>query len=166
MKFALSIAWSLSLLSGLVFAKPEVLADFGGQQSPYPTAADIKASLAQQAQSVEPPRLQLPPSRYPMRSHLTVGVVEPYSHNMTVSRPLFILGSDDLSIEWLVSNRQHLASINAMGIVTNVDSGAAVDRIKSLVPELTIVAVPVDEFTRLYKLTHYPVLIDQEGVKQ
>lgn len=167
MKFPVSLTLALSFFCGSVLAKPEVLADFGGRKSPYPTAAGIKTALAQQAQSSAPPMLRhQPPSQYPLRSNLTVGVVEPYAHHMTVTRPVFILGSDGLSIEWLIKNRQHLASINALGIVTNVDSPEAAERIKSWVPELTVVAVPVDEFTRLYRLTHYPVLIDQEGVKQ
>jgi integrating conjugative element protein (TIGR03765 family) len=167
MKFRLSLMLVVSVFTGSVLAKPEVLADFGGRATDFPTRDTVKKTLTQQAQLMGQPKPLYPlPSPYPVRSNLTVGIVEPYAHNTPVTRPVFILGSDDLSTEWLIKNRSHLASIKALGMVTNVESREAIERIQSLVPELAFVAVPVDEFIRLFRLTHYPVLIDQEGVKQ
>lgn len=157
---------SLLLLTGWVLAKPEVLADFGGRKSEYPQMNEVKASLLGKRVPLGGAEVTSIPDQFPMRSTLTVGIVEFTPHHVHIDKPIFIVGVDDLSRQWLTKNSEYLKSIKAMGIVTNVESGERVDQLKLLAPGLSLVSVPVDEIVEAFHLSNYPVLIDREGVKQ
>lgn len=152
--------------SSSAFAQPEVIADFGGRATEFPKKNQIKQKLLANrslAENIIPPKAS---SHFPIRSDLTVGVVEPVKHSYQIVTPMFIVGVDSLSIEWLVTNKAHLKAIGARGIVTNVPSQEAMDFIKARAPELTLSAVPIDDIANLYGISHYPVLIDREDIKQ
>lgn len=152
--------------SSSVFAQPEVIADFGGRVTDFPKKNQIKQKLLANRSLSENIVLPKASSHFPIRSDLTVGVVESVKHSYQVITPMFIVGVDSLSIEWLVTNKAHLKAIGAKGIVTNVPSQEAMDFIKARAPELTLNALPIDDIASLYGISHYPVLIDKEDIKQ
>lgn len=157
---------SLLLVTGWVLATPEILADFGGRKSEYPQMNEVKASLLRQQNQFAGAEVTSIPDQFPMQSTLTVGIVEFTPHQLQIDQPIFIVGVDDLSRQWLTKNSAYLKSINAIGIVTNVESGEMVDQLKLLAPGLALVSVPIDEIVDTFHLSNYPVLIDHEGVKQ
>ncbi len=169
MRFHALLVLGLCFLAGWTLAQPEVLADFGGRTTDFPTNKRIQESLISArsiASTPVAPARVAPPSPFPSRAQLTVGVVEAKAHALTVVKPIFIIGPEAISIEWLIANKEHLASIGAQGIVTNVGSADTVARMRSQAPELMMSVVPVDEIAEAFGISHYPVLIDSEGIKQ
>jgi integrating conjugative element protein (TIGR03765 family) len=158
--------YTLLVLSSSAFAQPEVIADFGGRETEFPKKSKIKLQLLERKALVKNVTLAKVPDHFPVRSALTVGIVEQVRHSHHVARPIFIVGVDSLSIEWLVANKAHLKSIGAQGIVTNVSSQEDMDFLRERALGLTLSAVPVDDIASIYGIHHYPVLIDKEDVKQ
>lgn len=156
----------LLMCSSWAFTQPEVIADFGGRETEFPKKKNIKQKLLDRkslAENIVPATV---PDHFPIRSELTVGIVEQTKHSYQVARPMFIIGVDSLSIEWLIANKTNLKAIGAQGIVTNVSSQENMDFLRARAPELTLSAVPVDDIASIYGIHHYPVLIDKEGIKQ
>lgn len=169
MKFHVGWAVVSCIFTGWALAKPELLADFGGRQTEFPTSERTREALVQAYSTTEIPDASAPlglVSQYPIVSALQVGVVETEAHSHKINRPVFIVGPDARSLEWLLANQEHLAEINALGIVTNVKSADELSQLRSRVARLQLTAVPVDDLAKLFEITHYPVLIDSEGVKQ
>lgn len=152
----MSVAWSVD-------AEPVVLADFGGKPTEF---AKMKIA-AENFRAPAAPKLIAKPSQFPLFSkRLSVGVVENHKHQFKVVKPVFITGVDHLSLEWLRANQEHLREIGSKGIVTNIASSGDFEKLKALFPELNFSAVPVEQIAEDYGLTHYPVLIDKEDIRQ
>lgn len=156
----------LTIVSPWVMAQPEVIADFGGRETEFPKKSQLKQQLLERKSLADNVTLAKAPDHFPVRSTLTVGIVESMKHSYQVTRPIFIVGVDSLSIEWLIANRAHLKAIGAQGIVTNVSSQEQMNFLRARAPDLTLSAVPVDDIARIYGVQHYPVLIDKEDIKQ
>lgn len=164
-RFFISV-YLVLVFSPWVMAQPEVIADFGGRETEFPKKSKIKQQLLERKSLADNVTLAKAPDHFPVRSALTVGIVEPMKHSYQVTRPIFIVGVDSLSIEWLVANKAHLKTIGAQGIVTNVSSQENMNFLRARAPELTLSAVPVDDIARIYGVQHYPVLIDKEDIRQ
>ncbi len=82
----------------------------------------------------------------------------------TVMQPLFIVGDDPLSHRWLSEKHAYLKKINATGMVVNVSGQAGWQRMKRY--GLTVYPVYGGDFAKAFGLTHYPVLIEQQTIKQ
>lgn len=161
--FRVYILILLSSLALNVNADPVVLADFGGKPTEF---AKMKMA-AEKFRAPSAPKLIARPSQFPLYSKvLSVGVVENHKHNFKVVKPVFITGVDRLSLEWLRANQEHLREIGAKGIVINIASSGDFEKLKALFPELNFSAVPVEQIAEDYGLTHYPVLIDKEDIRQ
>jgi integrating conjugative element protein (TIGR03765 family) len=155
----------LIVATGNALAAPEVIADFGGRPTGMTTPAEY---LESQGMNVIPEAPAIPPAldRFPMESSMVLGPVEPRKHNQSVLMPFFIMGADQPSIEWLLANAGVLQEMSATGMVTNIDSWKTLQRIRELVPGLTLESIPLDSMIPLFGLTHYPVLITQEEITQ
>ncbi len=156
----------LLVSSSWSFAQPEVIADFGGRDTEFPKKKNIKQQLLDRKSLAENIVPATAPDHFPIRSELTVGIVEQTKHPYQVTKPMFIIGVDSLSIEWLIANKAHLKAIGAQGIVTNVSSQENMDFLRARAPGLTLSAVPIDDIASIYGIHHYPVLIDKEDIKQ
>ncbi|VTR37421.1 integrating conjugative element protein, PFL_4695 family [Serratia fonticola] len=61
---------------------------------------------------------------------LTPGKVESKALSLSGMRPIFLIGDDELSRRWLSLRRDILGQLNAVGLVVNVASEAALNELK------------------------------------
>jgi len=120
---------------------------------------------------IEPP--SLPGERYteasmlPVRSTLlTPGAMERRVIQAPGLNPLFLVGDDERSRAWLRRNAEKLRGLNAIGLVVNVESQAALDALRRLGPGLALSPVVGDDLARRLGIRHYPVLVTATGIEQ
>jgi len=80
--------------------------------------------------------------------------------------PLFIIGSDTLSSQWLITRVEELKALNAIGMLVEAKSIKELQEIRALAKGLRINAVSGQDIAEQLKLTHYPVLISKQGIEQ
>ena len=98
---------------------------------------------------------------------LTPGVVKPTAmYFPSVTTPVFLLGCDARSENWLLQHRTQLTQMHALGLIVQCDSQQDIERLQQLGQGITLVPTPAKPFVTRYGLTHYPVLITQEGLLQ
>lgn len=81
-------------------------------------------------------------------------------------RPLFIVGDDRRSRVWLKSRLPDLVALGAVGVVTQVESKAALDELRRLAPGLTLIPAPADDLAQRLNISTYPALITPTGIEQ
>jgi len=103
----------------------------------------------------------------PVRSSkLTPGTVTRRAIEAPGLRPFFIVGDDENSENWL---RRHAASLRergAVGLVVNVETLDALNRLRMLVPDMPLSPVSGDDLAERLGLRHYPALITATGIEQ
>ena len=119
----------------------------------------------QQKQSKKPiqPPIQMPittPSMQPGSVSVTPKALE------YLQRPLFLIGSDQRSKQWLVEKRQHLISIGAVGMLIEAKDLSEVKTILAIGDGLRLVPASAEGFASRLGLTHYPILLSKEGWEQ
>lgn len=98
--------------------------------------------------------------------NLTVGYQSSIKWNKPeYTPPVFIIGYDQASIDWLLKYKETLLKGNAVGFVVNVQSKEQFDYIVSLAKGLDIYPRSGEPFYRI-GIRHYPALISQFGVEQ
>jgi integrating conjugative element protein (TIGR03765 family) len=80
--------------------------------------------------------------------------------------PLFLVGQDTASLEWLSRHAQALQELGANGLAVEVDDVQALRRIQTAAPGLNIWPVSGDDIAERLELEHYPVLITPTGLEQ
>lgn len=86
--------------------------------------------------------------------------------NLPGMTPLFLIGDDPLSTEWLRQHREALKSLHATGLVVNVTTLARLIALRAIAPELTLLPVSADDMAKHLPITAYPVLITDKGLEQ
>lgn len=81
-------------------------------------------------------------------------------------QPLFLIGDDALSREWLKRRGNVLRELNAVGLVVSVESPLALQQLRELAENLQIAPSSGDQLAELLGLEHYPVLITATGLEQ
>lgn len=79
---------------------------------------------------------------------------------------LFLIGDDERSRAWLRQRQAALRELQAVGLVVNVESMAALTALRRLAPGLTLSPASGDDLAQRLGLRHYPVLITSTGVEQ
>ena len=79
---------------------------------------------------------------------------------------LFLIGDDERSRAWLLQRQATLRELQAVGLVVNVESMAALTALRRLAPGLTLSPASGDDLAQRLGLRHYPVLITATGVEQ
>ena len=79
---------------------------------------------------------------------------------------LFLIGDDERSRAWLRQRQAALRELQAVGLVVNVESMAALTALRRLTPGLTLSPASGDDLAQRLGLRHYPVLITSTGVEQ
>lgn len=103
----------------------------------------------------------------PIRSPgLTPGPVAPHEHQLPLAQPVFLIGADPLSKDWLAHNRARLEALDAIGLLVEAESPADLEDIAELAGVLPIVPAPATELAAVLKLRHYPVCITGTGLWQ
>lgn len=80
--------------------------------------------------------------------------------------PLFLIGDDPLSTEWLRQHRDALKNLHATGLVVNVATLARLNDLRTIDPALTLLPVSADDMAKHLPITAYPVLITDKGLEQ
>ncbi|MCP4063883.1 integrating conjugative element protein [Marinobacter adhaerens] len=152
------------------FYELEVIGDFGGQSAkPFlPSGSDFKEQLQKLKDERRGKRFLV--SNLPVSSpSLTVGRVGPQEaagirYDM-LSRPMFIIGYDTVSINWLKQNRRFLKEKRAIGLVVNVATVEEMNHLQSVAGEgVLLQATNGEQMAKAIKLRHYPFFVDKNGV--
>jgi len=103
----------------------------------------------------------------PVRStRLSPGAVPPRALSLQGMTPLFLVGQDAASVEWLSRHAQALQELGANGLAVEVDDVRALRRIQTAAPGLNVWPVSGDDIAERLELEHYPVLITPTGLEQ
>jgi len=161
------------LLIAPLLARAEliVVEDLGGESAlPYYRAinllpeADASPLLALPAIPVKPYGEE---DMLPVKStRLTPGTVIARALSAQGLQPVFLIGDDRRSREWLVQRGDVLRELHAVGLVVNVDSVDALQELRQLAKDLTLAPVSGDQLAEMIGLQHYPVLITATAMEQ
>lgn len=80
--------------------------------------------------------------------------------------PIFLIGDDELSHQWLVQRGDILRDMNAVGLVVQVQDEASLQRLRDEAQGLELRPVSGDGLANRLDLQYYPVLISQRGIEQ
>lgn len=97
---------------------------------------------------------------------MRAGKVESRALTLTGMTPVFLVGDDALSRQWLTLRRDELKRLHATGLVVNVSDKAALVQLQQIVPGVTLLPASASEIARRLQLSHYPVLITATGLAQ
>ena len=148
-----------------------VIADHGGYSvSEYLPTMD-KDNLERQRQVYEDRRSKkLVQAHFPVVSKtLKVGRLTPDQAKdlkfEMVSQPIFMIGYDRVSIDWLKANRGHLAKSKAIGLVVNVQNPTQMEELQTLAGnDIALQPTPGDSLAEHLKIRNYPFYMDNKGV--
>lgn len=98
---------------------------------------------------------------------MTPDIIRPQSLSIPYLQvPLFIIGNDSLSKQWLVTRRDELIQIGAVGMLIEATSLDEVSAIQRLGDGLHIYPASGHDVARQLGIAHYPVLISRQGIEQ
>ncbi|MDP8189078.1 integrating conjugative element protein [Pasteurella skyensis] len=154
--------------ANISFAELKVIADLGGESAVrfYEPIQPIHSENAPRHPNAIPPFVP-EEKMLPVISHKwTLGKVSPKSVNLPGATPLFLIGADDTSINWLQAKKQYLISINATGLVINVKNMEQLRQLRQVEPSLKLIPAPADSLGDRLNIYHYPLLITSKGISQ
>ncbi len=79
-------------------------------------------------------------------------------------RPLFLVGVDPRSLQWLRRNRKRLQKIEATGLIVQARTSEDLDAVAGLANGLALIPASGSDIARLVGIKHYPVLITSKGI--
>ena len=80
--------------------------------------------------------------------------------------PLFLIGSDRLSQQWLIQHRDRLIALGAIGFLIEAESLADYQAVLALAgAELVIVPSSAEQLAKVLDLQTYPLLLTREGIQ-
>jgi len=77
--------------------------------------------------------------------------------------PMFILGDDPQSRQWLTANRDKLRRLGASGLVINVASIEAFRSLRAIAAEVPMAPGSIEELARQAGLSVYPLFVSADG---
>ena len=80
--------------------------------------------------------------------------------------PICVIGTDDLSREWLTRNLQPLIEMNAQCLLVSAESEADARSLLQLAQGLSVYPAHGDAIAETFKIEHYPVLITHRTISQ
>jgi integrating conjugative element protein (TIGR03765 family) len=106
-------------------------------------------------------------SLLPIRSPgLTPGIALFENHDRPFSQPFFLIGSDDMSKQWLLEYRGKLKEVGAVGMLVQAETKEDLRSIAELADGLSIMPASGTDIAEALKISHYPVLITAHGIEQ
>lgn len=95
------------------------------------------------------------------------GVFEQQKINLVnLDKPIFIVGSDNLSISWLTKYAAKLKKLNAIGLLVQADTNLEVARVKKAANGAIILPMSGEIIGEQLGIHNYPVLITKNLVEQ
>lgn len=80
-----------------------------------------------------------------------------------LAAPMFIVGDDPQSRQWLEANRDKLGRLGASGLVVNVASLDAFRSLRAVAPNVPMAPGSIQELARQAGLTIYPLFVAADG---
>jgi len=162
------------LTAPLSEAAPVVIYDAGGEplapilnhlfedEADTNSKPPIQSAQAAQQHSV-PFELPIKTPEMSPRRVTPRAISQPY-----MTRPLFLIGTDRLSQQWLIQNRMKLSELNAAGMVIQADTLEDLQAIARISNgyNLQIMPASASDIAHQLNLKHYPVLIWKNGIEQ
>lgn len=99
-------------------------------------------------------------------TRLTPGLVEHRVLRAPGLLPVFLIGDDARSRDWLRQRLNQLRALDAIGLVVQVETPQALAALRALAPGLTLAPVSGDELAQRLNVRHYPVLITATAIEQ
>lgn len=133
-----------------------------------PTGIHLNESRIQLS-DVPPPEIdEVSFTQYPVSAtKLSVGPVEPQAVQLPPTfQPVFIVGSDEISQQWLQLNQDRLFALRAVGILTQAESESDLKALKQQFPKLVFMPMSTDAIAQYLPTKHYPVLITRDRIEQ
>ena len=152
-------------------AELTVIYDSGDTQpiAPYLDVFEPADGVPRQSPAMTPPPLDAadPEAWLPIESiGLTPGIVHSRAIHRPFSQPLFLIGADALSRQWLMEHRDRLKSIGAVGMLVRADTLEDLRRIAQLADGLAVLPASATDIAEALGIRHYPVLISSHGIEQ
>lgn len=167
-KFYFYGLFAFCCLQPQINAKLAVLADLGGESAVrfYEPIQPVSSPDAPQNPNAVP-SIVTEVDMLPVVSHKwSVGSVQPQSVKLSGAMPIFLLGVDERSRQWLADNQQKLLSLRATGLVINVQTLDELNQLRAIAPSLTLLPSPADALADRLGINRYPLLITAEGISQ
>ncbi|HAT1770913.1 TPA: integrating conjugative element protein [Legionella pneumophila] len=106
------------------------------------------------------------PIGVPAKSKATAGKVSRKTLDTNLlNMPLFVIGADKASIQWLEQHQEELKSIHATGFITNVNDFETIVALQEKF-KLPLLPVNVDPLLAYIHEQHYPLIIAEGAVWQ
>jgi integrating conjugative element protein (TIGR03765 family) len=83
-----------------------------------------------------------------------------------LQQPLFLVGSDERSRNWLIEKREQLIQLGAVGLLIQAEDKKDVEAMLILAQGLRLVPASAEGFAAELGLTHYPILLSNQGWEQ
>lgn len=105
---------------------------------------------------------------YPVTTSYKPGVFKSkdFIKKQNLSQPIAIIGNDGISNKWLKKHHKRLSSLNAIVMVTNVNSALEMKKITYSYNNLIFVPQSAAAIFTQMEINKYPVLITNDGVYQ
>ncbi len=97
---------------------------------------------------------------------LTPGKVERRPIDQRFARPFFLIGSDPVSRRWLTTHRVELLRIGAVGMLVQAETVDDLRAVAGVAGGLPILPASATDIARALGLSHYPVLVSNQGIEQ
>lgn len=165
---AFALAGLCLALPAEIRAEPAVLGERG-------TTAPVEEYDIPRFASPSPPQpsamatFSVPGPDYPVQTPgLSPGTFAAYSAQLPAlaGKPLFLVGSDTLSRDWLARHQARLAAIHAVGLLVQAENPGDYEAMQALAGPLPLSAVNADELAQALGLRHYPALVSAGRVEQ
>lgn len=106
------------------------------------------------------------PIGVPAKSKATPGKISRKTLDTNLlTMALFVIGADKASIQWLEQHQEQLKSIQATGLITNVNDFETIVALQEKF-KLPLLPVNVDPLLDYIHEQHYPLIIAEEAVWQ
>lgn len=151
-----------------VQAELRVIADFGGESAVrfYETIQPVHTQEAPIHPNAVPAEIS-ENMLLPIVSHKwQVGHVESKPVNLPGAMPLFLVGADPQSKQWLKTRYQELLKLQATGLVINVNTPEELEELRRLAPDLSLMPTPADSLADRIGIYHYPLLMTDSQISQ
>lgn len=96
-------------------------------------------------------------ARLPVSSQATTGKVERRKLELTnFTNPVFIIGDDAVSRQWLKDHSAELEAANALGFVANITENTQLQAFQQLT-KAPLLPANVDDLMAIFQESHYPL---------
>ncbi len=171
----------LGIFAAPALAAPVVIHDAGNTRplAPYLESVTVKrppaARTGPDPSTFGPPQTSFDKSLLlPIRtSEMSPGILDGTAPTPAVrerlaqlTRPVFLIGADSQSVDWLARYRDRLQALGAIGMLVQVNTAEELAAVENAAGDVVIVPASGSMLAHVLGLRHYPVLISREGIEQ